>query len=310
MKRITNIFLGLALSGILVVCCGFLGLPLYLYLPHPLLESIESATVGSLKTLAVQQAIFRQQCEVDQNGNGIGEYGFLAELCGELVPRNPKATAPVCPAYISQQFATGGARGSGIAEKSGYYFQLWLPGPNGPMNDSACDGTQTKPGSCLDPDKHEKTILQQESSFVIYAWPVELGSTGFRTFFVNEIGETYSAWRRPSHELPSELWFAIPAALGTFALLVAIVLNYVGMVCSMRQSRLWLIVLLLALWVSGFAIGLRLRPPGQEYKGMPANYGGLDNIPRPDAAFRKGDPLFTGRIGEEGNDGNFWRPAG
>ena len=42
----------------------------------------ESACVGSLKTVATQEAIYKQQSETDQDQDGQGEYGFCASCVG------------------------------------------------------------------------------------------------------------------------------------------------------------------------------------------------------------------------------------
>ena len=152
----------------------------------------ESATNGSLKTIATQQVIFKQQREVDQDGDRVGEYGYLCELCGEITPRDKKAKEPISPIYISQQFMTGGSNEAGIAQKSGYYYRLYLIGKGGQAtDDSACDGSVTKPSTQLDPQADQAAVDEQEKHFVVYAWPVELNETGQRCFFVNEVGETY-----------------------------------------------------------------------------------------------------------------------
>ena len=194
----------------------------------------EHAVTGSLKTIATQQEIFHC-CEVDQDSDGgksKGEYGFLAELCGEVAPRRGNATAPTRPRYISAAFHTGASGGRGFAEKDGYYFQVWLPGPDGPMTDTACGGTATTPGTRLDPKTHGNIIDLQEKHFVVYAWPVKHGETGRRTFAISEAG-------------------------------------------TCRAT-----------------------------KGV---YGGTELMPKPNAAFQKGQPVFAGELGNgEGNDGSVW----
>jgi len=154
----------------------------------------ESTTVGSLKTVATQQAIFRQQAEVDQNGNGSGEYGLLGELAGELAVRPTPNTRIANPAYISQQFRTGGNGGNGTAQKSGYLFRMFLSNATaGALEDAGDDqdlgGDTTTGGAVAD----LAAMPMQESSFALYAWPAELRSTGSRCFFINEIGEVYAS---------------------------------------------------------------------------------------------------------------------
>ena len=156
------------------------------------MASNESATTGSLKAIATQQAIFKEQREVDQDGDGVGEYGYLCELSGEITPRNKKAKEPVSPVYISYRFRTGGSSGTGVAEKSGYFYRIYLLGRNGVgTDDTVCDGNDSTPSTPLDPKTDQAAIDKQEKHFVVYAWPVELNVTGQRCFFINEVGECY-----------------------------------------------------------------------------------------------------------------------
>jgi prepilin-type N-terminal cleavage/methylation domain-containing protein len=165
----------------------------------------ESATTGSLKTDATQEANYKQQSETDQDNDGVGEYGWLCELCGEICPRRSVAqqtgatAAGVSPVYVSQQFATGGssAGATGYAEKSGFFYRMYLP-IIAPAEDATDGDDDTAAGlspttwpTPLDPVTGRAIINRQESSFCCYAWPVEANSTGQRAFFINEVGETY-----------------------------------------------------------------------------------------------------------------------
>jgi prepilin-type N-terminal cleavage/methylation domain-containing protein len=165
----------------------------------------ESTTVGSLKTVATQEAIFRQQCEVDQDGNGSGEYGLLGEMSGDICVRHPASITTerkVQPAYLTQQFKTSGSGGPGYATKSGYHHWVYLCNAADPMshasiaagNDKNLGGTNAAGGTPLDPTVAAQAgaISMQESSFAVYAWPAEYKSTGGRAFFVNENGEVYA----------------------------------------------------------------------------------------------------------------------
>ena len=166
----------------------------------------ESVTIGSLKTVATQEAIFRQQCGVDQDGNGAGEYGLLGEMADEICVRYPNGgTDPkrvVNPAYLSQQFKTGGGAGQGYATKSGYHVMVYLCATADATtqaaltagNDRSLGGTASAGIAGLNPatDTAMAAISLQEVCFAVYAWPAELKSTGGRAFFINESGEVYA----------------------------------------------------------------------------------------------------------------------
>jgi len=173
----------------------------------------ESASIGSLKTIATQQAIFKQQGEVDQDSDGIGEQGLLGELSGAFPCRGAAAGEEVKPVYISQAFRTTGSAGNGLADKSGFYFRMYLAVDATGADDDTMGGTVGGAGGAtLDPsDAAEATAINlQESSFACYAWPVEFRSTGQRAFVVNEIGEVYGT------KMDAKTYSSTTAAIDTY----------------------------------------------------------------------------------------------
>lgn len=168
----------------------------------------ESSCVGSCRTIATQQGVFTAQVEVDQDLDGVGEYGYLCEMCGEICVRKhvddqPDPIVPCNPVYISAGFRTEGNAGNGTATKSGFMFRMYLCNdgadtiaPTGfdAIDDRQADGTTDAYGTGRDPDDdtQAQVINQQERGFLVQAWPLEHHSTGQRAFIVNEIGEPYS----------------------------------------------------------------------------------------------------------------------
>ena len=148
----------------------------------------ESAMIGSLRTVAPFEAVFRQQAEVDQNANGTGEFGLLGELSSDLCLR-PNTSRMAQPVYVSQQFRTGGNAGNGTASKSGYCYKIYFS--NAAANDTATGsdndlgGSPTMGGPSVDP----LAISRQEQNYALYAWPMENRRTAYRCFFVNEQSE-------------------------------------------------------------------------------------------------------------------------
>jgi hypothetical protein len=173
----------------------------------------ETAAIGSLKSIASSQEFFKKARKVDQDGNGIGEYGLLGELCGELALR-PGTTLRASPPFISQEFRTGGSKGTGSATKVGYHYKSMLA-----ESFAVATGSATKGGyhykiylsnaTAADPsltgsDKElggnattggrkasDAAIKLQEGHFVVYAWPADLHNTGERAFVVTEEGQVY-----------------------------------------------------------------------------------------------------------------------
>ena len=151
----------------------------------------EGATVGTLRTTATFQAVFKTQIEVDQDGNGVGEYALLGELSSELALR-PATNRIASPIYMSQQFNTGGNTGNGVASKCGFYYRLYLsnatPGdPYATGTDKELGGNSAIGGSLPDP----MAISRQETAYALYAWPMELRVTGNRCFFSSQSAEIY-----------------------------------------------------------------------------------------------------------------------
>lgn len=160
----------------------------------------EAACVGDLKTIATSEGVFARLVEVDQDNDGIGEHGWLAELCGEVCPRRDASSSnprPAQPPYISPSFATGAGEGRGYAEHSGYLYRLYLCIADPTAEDDAGDdrsdtGTVSAWGTPLNVATDRSIISVQESSFCCHAWPIENHSTGQRAFAVNEVGSVYA----------------------------------------------------------------------------------------------------------------------
>lgn len=153
----------------------------------------ESSAVGSLRALATRQAAFAENCEVDQEGDRTGEYGYLCELCGEIAPRGRGDTNRLAAQYIPRSFATGGTSGKGYAEKSGYRFRVYLATLDGePMDDRACWKEEQR--TDIEPQDNGNearlSIRPEERRSMVPTWPGSHRSTGWRCFMVNEIGST------------------------------------------------------------------------------------------------------------------------
>lgn len=136
----------------------------------------ESAAIATLKNIASAQAQFRTRGSVDRDGDGIGEYGWFAEMAGGAEP------------VLSGAFA---APVDGLVTRSSYHFRMWLP---------TGTGTWAHAGQAVPSDRDGA-----EQHFGVYAWPVDT-ETGRRVFFVCENGDVLATkntdWRYGGDNAP------------------------------------------------------------------------------------------------------------
>jgi hypothetical protein len=124
----------------------------------------EAAAIDALKAIAVAQERFKAEVRVDANRDGVGEYGYLAELALE-------------PPF-------------GIVRKScaayrGYLFEVWLPsaksaGAIGAIREDTDGGRSADPS----PDP-----VEGARRWCCYAWPLAYDLTGRSAFFVDQRGQ-------------------------------------------------------------------------------------------------------------------------
>jgi prepilin-type N-terminal cleavage/methylation domain-containing protein len=147
------------------------------------LTANEAAAIASLRSISTAEAAFHASCAVDSDGDGAGEFGYLAELAGQAALRVSAGGVPAAggandflnPSILSQEF---GIVQNGLVARSGYYYQLWLP-------DAAFAGLPEQPnGGCTAapfPDPNSNEVV-----WCCYAWPISAGSTGTRAFFISQ----------------------------------------------------------------------------------------------------------------------------
>ena len=158
----------------------------------------ENVAIATLRTIATAQAQFQSSSCVDTNADGGGDYGFFGEMASvaplreyDVATDGPTIGASLLePGIIPTPFdrILVDANNEGVAQRSGYYYKMFLPGPTvgGLITGVAENGVVNQgggiPGSLPDPASAE--IL-----WACYAWPVDAGKTGRRAFFVNQEGD-------------------------------------------------------------------------------------------------------------------------
>lgn len=164
--------------------------------------------VSTLRTLYWGQNLFRQQALVDQNGNGVGEFGFFGEMTGVAPLRGSQERSPagiLRPRFF--KLAEGAL--AGIAINGPYCYVIYLPGEGGPLIEDA----QGKVG------ENGASAELQESHWIAYAWPLEVGATSDKVYFINQFEEIFESdnlaaaqkYTGPNH-MPA--WDAAPLKAG------------------------------------------------------------------------------------------------
>jgi len=138
------------------------------------LNSNETAAIATLRNVVSSQSQFQATARADGNNNGIGEYGTFAEMSGAVGVRG---NALLHPTVLSTAFRTVNANGEVV--RSGYTFAMYLP-------DAGGDGLAELAGGGADGGVDADLA---ETTWCCYAWPTNFGSTGNRTFFVNQGGD-------------------------------------------------------------------------------------------------------------------------
>lgn len=141
----------------------------------------EVAAVGALRSFMAAEEEFRMADIVDQDSDGAGEYGYFQELCATIAP--PGHAVPVSPGFFDPVFGVVNAQGA--ASKTGYYYRIFLPGPDGGPAVAEATGvnsTTASPGA----------MNSRENRWTAYAWPMDYDSTGRRAFVVNQAGNVFA----------------------------------------------------------------------------------------------------------------------
>ncbi|HKX45218.1 MAG TPA: prepilin-type N-terminal cleavage/methylation domain-containing protein [Planctomycetota bacterium] len=156
------------------------------------LAANESAAISTLRSISSAQAQLQSSGAIDSDNDGGGEYGFFGELSGAdflresngAVPPAPQLSADLLdPAMLSAAFGNVAAS---VVTRSGYVFQMWLPGPAvGALVPGVAEAAGGGMGAVTGPDNCE--IL-----WACYAWPLDANRTGNRVFMINQDGDIFS----------------------------------------------------------------------------------------------------------------------
>jgi len=138
------------------------------------LSANETAAIATLRNIISAEAQFQQGAKADTDADGTGEYGGFLEMSGGGIGR---MTAVLSPPVLSGAFRV--LNPGGEVSRSGYFFRLYLPGAAGVGVGEPQTGFTS---ALLNSDLAETT-------WCAYAWPVNFGQSGNRTFFTNQGGD-------------------------------------------------------------------------------------------------------------------------
>jgi type IV pilus assembly protein PilA len=144
------------------------------------LSANESAAIATLRNIVSAQSQIQSQGAIDTDVDGIGEHGWFAEMAGSINMRDnvgPNNGPVLNPPVLSGALSVVNA--NGFVNKSGYFFQIFLPAAAGaPLAENAGGGSPTGEDSDL-----------CETTWCAYGWPAGFSNTGNRAFVVNQTGD-------------------------------------------------------------------------------------------------------------------------
>ncbi len=138
------------------------------------LSANETAAIATVRNIISAEAQFQQSAKADTDSDGTGEYGGFLEMSGGGAGR---MAAVLSPPVLSGAFRILNANGE--VSRSGYFFRIYLPGAAGVGVGEPQTGFTA---ALVNADLCETTWCS-------YAWPVNYGQSGNRTFFTNQGGD-------------------------------------------------------------------------------------------------------------------------
>lgn len=146
----------------------------------------EFAAIATLRNVWDAQQRCQASGSIDCDGDGVGEYGYFAELAGGIALRSGAESEEIVrlsPPVLSGAFANVATQSGitgGVVTRSGYLFQMYLPDASGRGLPEADMGGAPKTDA--DPDR-------SESCWGCYAWPSSYRENNRRVFFINQDGD-------------------------------------------------------------------------------------------------------------------------
>ena len=156
-------------------------------MPDYTMDPNESSAIATLRSIITAQTTFQEKAYIDVDKDGIGEFGYMAEMAGRIPLRAPEGADQNKRAPAVLWKALGTVNANGYVKSSGYYFIMYIAG----QNNMPCP--EVKGGGCNEMTLHtwENTsggANPSEKLWCCYAWPVSVGETGRKAFMCNQSG--------------------------------------------------------------------------------------------------------------------------
>jgi len=158
--------------GLLGLVLFHLAVPNFHHANHRQPQANQSAAISTLRSIVAAQVRYQSAARLDRDGDGVGEFGYLTELA---MPDEDGH------GYLSSAFSrpTLLPEGDAVIERSGFMFQMLLPGVDGGWV----------------PESHPLTAMPDtdgaEVRWCCLAWPADHPGSGTRAFFVDESGAVF-----------------------------------------------------------------------------------------------------------------------
>lgn len=152
-----------------------------------------AGAIGLLQTLSTSQAQFQSNTAVDQDEDGVGEYGLLNELTGTTnmrAPQGKRSEKTILPPYVSKTLAV---TSQNFVIRRGYCYQVFLPHKGNVITDNP-----TGQNGSTDQD----SINAQEKRWIAYAWPLKFADGSNICLVVDQDAEVYVAPNRTADGQP------------------------------------------------------------------------------------------------------------
>lgn len=137
------------------------------------------AAVATLRNIVAAQAQMQASAKIDQDNDGVGEYGGFLELSGAQPGRMAYL---LVPPVLSGRFRALSEHGE--VGRAGYLFRVYLPDADG-------IGIGEPHAGFAKDDGVDAALA--ERFWCAYAWPVEKGAPTSPTYFVNQEGYVFES---------------------------------------------------------------------------------------------------------------------